>query len=246
MAVRGTPSDDLPAVLATGVPDANMIFVSMSAREPTGRDREYLEWHSLDHRPEQYRIKGLRHSIRVVSTTVCRAVRAATDPSFDAVDHVMTYFFTDTAACDQFGALSQALTGDRRPWRLPSVCSGYFRLRGKVAAPRAVSGADVMPWRPARGLYLLVERGRQSPAALTDVAGVAGVWWFEGGVPPTPKFQDNSGLQLAYCFLDDDPIATGERLRGTLERRWAATDIVPLLAAPFHTLVPFEWDRFLP
>jgi hypothetical protein len=43
----GTPSDELPDVLATGATDVRLVFVSMTAREPDGRDAEYLEWHSL-------------------------------------------------------------------------------------------------------------------------------------------------------------------------------------------------------
>jgi hypothetical protein len=38
-----TPSDQLPAVLATGTTDIRMIFVSMAARESDGRDAAYLE-----------------------------------------------------------------------------------------------------------------------------------------------------------------------------------------------------------
>jgi hypothetical protein len=66
--LTGTASDELPEVLATGATDIRTIFVSMSAREPDGRDADYIAWHSLDHRPEQYRLAGIRHSIRVVST----------------------------------------------------------------------------------------------------------------------------------------------------------------------------------
>lgn len=246
LVLPGTPSDQLPAVLATGVPDVSMIFASMSARESSGRDAEYLEWHSLDHRPEQYRIAGLRHSIRLVSTPACRAARASSDARYDAVDHVMTYFFADGAALDQFNALSAALGGERRPFRLPSVDANYFRVAGKVAAPRAIAGADVVPWRAALGVYLIVEQGTESPAALVDVPGVAGIWWHVGGAPLMPGFHDNTGLQLAYCFLDDDPVATAERLRAPLQQRWATRKVTPLLAAPFHVLVPFEWNRYLP
>jgi hypothetical protein len=236
MNLPGTASDDLPAVLATGATDVAMIFVSMVARDPDGRDAQYLEWHSLDHRPEQYRLKGLRHSLRLVSTSACRGVRAFSDPRYHSVDHVMTYFFADGAAVDQFSALSTALGGERRPFRLPTVHAGYFGLAGKVAARRAIAGADVIPWRPARGVYLLVEQGVQSPIALTDIAGVAGIWWHT----------DKSGVQLTYCFLDDDPVQTAQRLRTPLEQRWAAGTVKPLLAAPFQVLVPFEWDRYLP
>lgn len=242
----GTASDDLPAVLATGSTDIRAIFLSMSARDTDGRDAQYLEWHSLDHRAEQHRIAGLRHSLRVISTPTCRAARLASDARFDAVDHVMTYFFTADAAFEQFNALSAALGGERRPFRLPSVYANYFHLAGKLAARRAVAGADVIPWRPARGIVLLVEQGDASPAPLVDTDGVAGLWWHTGGTPPVANFADNSGLQVTYCFTDADPIQTARELRASLERRWSAGNVVPLLAAPFHTLVPFEWGRYLP
>jgi hypothetical protein len=246
MTLPGTASDDLPAVLATGVTDARMIFLSMSAREPEGRDAEYLEWHSLDHRPEQYRVAGLRHSVRLVSTPACRAARSHSDPHYGAVDHVMTYFFAEGAALDQFNALSAALGGARRPFRLPSVYAGYLRLAGMIAARRAIAGADVIPWRPARGVYLIVEQGAQSPAPLVDIAGVAGIWWHQGGTSPAPGFKDNTGLQVTYCFLDEDPVETAQRLRQPVEQRWEAGAAIPLLAGPFYTLVPFDWNRYLP
>ena len=89
--LEGTPSDQLPDVLVTGSTDVRMAFISLSAREPDGRDADYIAWHSLDHRPEQYRLAGLRNSLRLVSTPACRAVRAASDSHYDAVDHVMGY-----------------------------------------------------------------------------------------------------------------------------------------------------------
>jgi hypothetical protein len=250
----GTPSDQLPAVLATGRTDINTIFVSMAAREPAGRDADYLAWHSLDHRPEQYRIAGIRHSLRLVSTPACRALRACSAGRFDAVDHVMTYFFTADAAFEQFNQLSAALGGERRPFRLPTVEAGYLRLAGMVASPHAIAGADVMPWRPARGVYLLVEEmlsaqgspDALSPTALAGLPGVAGIWWHRGGVPPLSGFRDNSGLLLTYCFLDEDPLQVAGQMFDPLRARWAGGAVRPLLAAPFQLPVPFEWDRHLP
>jgi len=246
MRLPGTPSDVLPQVLATGATDVRRIFVSMSTREPNGRDAEYLEWHSLDHRAEQYRVAGLRHSLRLISTPACRGTRAFSGSRFHAVDHVMTYFFAEDAALDQFNALSIALGGERRPFRLPSVYAGYLNLAGKVAARRAIAGADVIPWRPTLGVYLLVEEGAQSPQPLAEVEGVAGVWWHDGGKPPMDGFNDTSGVRFAYFFLDEDPIAVAERLRPVLKDRWGRGEGTPLFAAPFHTLVPFEWNRYLP
>src|SRR5579871_5027779 len=102
--LAGTPSDQLPDVLATGKTDIQVAFISLSAREPGGRDAEYIEWHSLDHRPEQFRLNGLRHALRLVSTPGCRASRAASTSEFDAVDHVMTYLFASADAFPAFGA----------------------------------------------------------------------------------------------------------------------------------------------
>src|SRR5262245_33385874 len=66
--LKGPPSDELPSVLATGQTNVRFVYISFSARDPNGRDAEYIEWHSLDHRPEQYRLPELRNSLRIVST----------------------------------------------------------------------------------------------------------------------------------------------------------------------------------
>ena len=156
----GTPSDQLPDVLATGATDVRFAFISMSAREPGGRDAEYLEWHSLDHRPEQHRLAGLRQSLRIVSTPACRAARAASVTEYDAADHVMTYLFNDAEALPGFNDLGAALAaGGRMPLRLPTVAFMTANLAGTMATPSAVAGADVIPWRPAHGVYLMIERG---------------------------------------------------------------------------------------
>lgn len=150
MHLEGTPSEELPDVLATGESAARYAFISLSARHPEGRDADYIAWHSLDHRPEQYRLAQLCNALRLVSTPACRNARAASIGRFDDVDHVMTYMFTDVGGIAGFNALGGALNvGGRMPIRLPSV--GYMTadLAGKAAAPRAVAGADVIPWRPA-------------------------------------------------------------------------------------------------
>lgn len=245
--LQGTPSDELPDVLATGASDIGFAFISLSAREPDGRDGEYLAWHSLDHRPEQHRLAGLRNSMRLVSTPACRAARAASVDRFDAADHVMTYLFTDPGPVPLFNDLGRALhEGGRMPIRLPSVEFLVGDLAGKRASRQAVAGADVIPWRPAQGVYLMIERGHASADSFADVPGVAGVWWYHGSLAPEPYSTDGRGLQITYCYLDGDPVDTAQRLREPLARRWASDGVDGLLAAPFYTVVPFEWDRHLP
>lgn len=244
----GTPSDEVPGILAAGRSGVSAMFVSMSERHPEGRDADYLEWHSLDHRPEQHRMAALRASLRLVSTPACRAARAAGTERYDAVDHVMTYFFADAGALGVFLDLSLALRGaGRTPYLLPLVERGVFGVEGTHASERVKVGADVLPWWPARGVFIMVEQGGADPVALTEMAGVAGAWWAGGVAVGEPHATaDHSGLQLTYLFLDGDPAETGERLRPLLDARWADGAVAPLLAAPFHSLVYHEWDRYLP
>jgi hypothetical protein len=244
----GTPSDQVPAMLATGRTDVTALYVSLSARHPHGRDADYLEWHALDHRPEQHRLASLRASFRLVSTPACRAARAASDKRYDDADHMMNYLFADAAGLRHFNQLNLAMAeAGRTPYLLPLVERAVYRLDGLAAAPRIKVGADVLPWWPAKGVYVLIERGAASAASLAEVAGVGGAWW-GGALPMQPPYTTtpNDGLQITYCFLDDDPVATAWRLRPILELRWSASSIAPLFAGPFHTLTPYEWDRYLP
>lgn len=244
----GTASDDCPQILATGRSDVTTVYVSLSKRHPEGLDASYLEWHSLDHRPEQHRMAQLRASFRTVSTPECRSARAASDERYQDADHLQTYFFTDVSAMQSFNDLNIALRdAGRSPYLLPLVERGVYRVDGMAAAPRIRIGADVLLWWPARGTYLIIERGGRSVADLLDVPGVGGALW-GAAMPLEPPFatRDNSGLHVSYLFLDDDPVKVAERLRPRLEQRSSITGSAPLLAAPFHNLVAYEWDRYLP
>jgi hypothetical protein len=244
----GTPSDDVTEVLATGRTEVSTIFVSMSARHPGGDDLEYLEWHCYDHRPEQYRLRGLRGSLRLVSTPECRDARIVSDERYDEADHVMTYLFTEVGALREFSDLGAALHDvGRIPYLLPMVERAVYGLEGMAAAPRIKIGADVLPWWPATGVLLLIERGHAPASALAEVPGVAGAWWATGvSVEGRDSGADHSELQLTYCFLDDAPALAAQRLRPVLQARWEDHGVVPLLAAPFYVLDPSEPDRYLP
>jgi len=97
-----------------------------------------------------------------------------------------------------------------------------------------------------QGVYLLLERGDAPPDPLLAVDGVAGVW------SATPLDVDArlasapAGQNITYCFLDDDPLSTAERLGPVLSSRWDRGGVEPLLAAPFYLVVPHQWDRYVP
>lgn len=247
MQLPGTPSDDVADVRAAGNGDVTTLFVSMATRHPDGADADYLRWHTLDHRPEQHRLSAVRASLRLVSTPGCRSARAASRDPYGAIDHVMTYFFTDPGGMPSFLALAEALIGaGRKLPLLPPVERGIYRVEDKAAAPRVKVGADVLPWWPIRGAYLLLEANASAPKNLTEVDGVAGVWSATSQSVDARLASAPAGQTLSYCFLDEDPVPTAERLRPVLEKRWSDDGIEALLAAPFHVVVPYQWDRYVP
>jgi hypothetical protein len=243
----GTPSDQVADVLATGNGGITTLFVSMATRHPDGADAEYLRWHTLDHRPEQHRLSAVRASLRLVSTPECRSARAVSRDPYDAIDHVMTYFFTDQSGMTGFLELAKGLIGaDRKLPLLPPVERGIYRVENKVAATRVKIGSDVLPWWPVRGAYLVLEHAASAPTQLTDVDGVAGVWSAASQSVDARLASAPAGQTISYCFLDQDPVSVAGRLRPVLEKRWSDGDIEPLFAAPFYTVVPYEWDRYVP
>jgi len=243
----GTPSDEVADVLATGQGDIATLFVSMARRHPDGADAEYLRWHTLDHRPEQHRLSAVRASLRLVSTPACRAARAASRDPYDDIDHVMTYFFRDQSGMTGFLELAKALSNaDRKLPLLPPVERGIYQVEGKAAAARVKVGADVLPWWPVRGMYVLLEANASAPTELTEVDGVAGVWSGTSQAVDARLASAPAGQTISYCFLDEDPVQTAERLRPVLEKRWSDNGVEPMFAAPFYTVVPYEWDRYVP
>jgi hypothetical protein len=219
----------------------------MATRHPDAADAQYLRWHTLDHRPEQHRLTSVRASLRLVSTPACRAARATSHQRFDAVDHVMTYFFTDASGLASFLELAAALTkAGRKLPLLPPVERGVYDVQSKASAPRVKIGADVLPWWPALGVYLLLESGAKAATELTGVEGVAGVWSLASQPVDKRIASAHQGQVLTYCFLDDDPVSTAERLRPVLTTRWQDSGVEPFLAAPFHPVVPHEWNRYVP
>ena len=65
---------------------------------------------------------------------------------------------------DPFLELSKALGGaGRKLPLLPPVERGIYEVKEKAAAPRVKIGADVLPWWPARGVYVLLEADASAP-----------------------------------------------------------------------------------
>jgi hypothetical protein len=229
---------------------------SLSASSDSGDDLPYLEWHQLDHMPEQYQIPGMLYAHRWASTPACRAARAVETERFAPTNHVVHYLFGEpvAAAIDDWFRLGAHLHRvNRFPHTLPAVMLAAGEVVAGHAAPSALVTAEVVPYRPNRGMYLVVELPddpAEPPAwapehveRLLDLDGVAGMWTFvRSGVRPD-RF-DGTGYSITVCYLDEDPVEVAKPIAALFAERWEQTPTTPELAAPFMTMRAWEWDRF--
>jgi hypothetical protein len=238
-------------------------FFSISHHAASGDDRPYLAWHQMDHMPEQYQLPGLLLGQRWASTARCREVRAAAVDDWALVGHVVCYLMGNPVdeTLDEFFTLGRHLAElGRMPLSLPPQYRGGLRLLDTVASPGALVSAEVVPFRPHRGVYVLVDepdRSVDQDAALqrihTDVLptlagvpGVAGAWSY--ATTPSirrPMFSDGS-LRIIVCYLDEDPATVGGRLSPVVDRLWSTSPSRLVLAAPFESVVALDLDRFGP
>jgi len=238
-------------------------FFSLSRHSLTGDDRPYLDWHQMDHMPEQYQLPGLVLGQRWASTPACRAVRAAEVDEWSLVDHVVCYQMGNPLddTIDEFLALGRHLAElGRFSQSLPSHYRGALRLLEAQASPRALVSSAVVPFRPHRGVYFLVEEptddADQDPflqrmhveilPELVAVGGVAGAWSY--GTTPSirrPMFTDGR-YRMTLCYLDEDPATVGARLAPVVARAWAGAPARLVLAAPYESMMRWDWNRFGP
>lgn len=237
-------------------------FFSLSGTSPSGDDREYLAWHQLDHMPEQYQLPGLIHGHRWASNGACHAARVVAAGAFGDVHHVVLYLMGEPVqqTLDDFFDLGGRLAElGRFRNDLPRRFLGALQLLEARASPRVLVSAEVVPYRPNRGIYLIVEqpseRGRldayvrwrhaQHLPRLLATPGVAGAWAFATSARYRRDRCTEGDFRITVCYLDADPAATARELRPLMEEAWRDAPVTPLLAAPFESLVPWVWDAQL-
>lgn len=231
-------------------------FVSFTEITDPGQHRAYNEWHQLDHLPEQFPLPGIAFGQRWVSTPACRAARSASGERLDPVHYFTLYLMTEPleATLTDFASLGRRLHDvGRFHLHRRARLSGPLAVVAAAAAPRVLVSAEAVPYRPNRGVYVVVAPAVQAvqldPSDVLDVDGVAGVWTFgplEVGRTPEPSRGDASAHHVTVCYLDEEPLAVVPRLEPRLARRWADGVAAPLLAGPFETILPWHWDWFEP
>jgi hypothetical protein len=232
-------------------------FFSFTPPAPPDDDGSYLRWHLLDHMPEQYQLPGIQLAQRYIADGDYLNSRIAGAGKLEEIGNVVNYLIGDPVqqTLDDFMELGPRLAERGRfPQRRPSLQIRMPALLSWYASPVALVGAEVVPFRPHRGILLIVEEpmdGRPAewlqwlhtdhyPAVL-DVPGVAGVWMY--GSTNTWKLHpatQGDPQYITVIYLDDDPLTVSKVLAPQLQKRWTSGAVRPLFAGPLRTMIQWE------
>ena len=231
-------------------------FFSLTAAED---DDDYLRWHLLDHMPEQFRIPGIQHGLRYIADERTVAARVAGDGPLADIGGVANYLMGAPvqATYDAFVALGRELAdAGRYPRVKPSLGLQMRALLCTEAAPRVLVSPEVVPWRPHRGVVLVIEApvvddaqawlewlgwlGAHHHPAVLDVAGVAGIWQYGSTTAWRTAPRHAAPGWTTVIYVDDDPSTVAGELATLLEERWADGTVRPLFAGPMRSMVTWE------
>jgi hypothetical protein len=237
-------------------------FFSFTEITDPGEHHAYNEWHQLDHMPEQYPLEGLAFGQRWVSTPACAKARVVSEAPLDATHYMTLYLMTDPVDRTlrefyELGGRLRALGRFHRHRR--SRLSGPLRVLDTAAAPRVLVSAEAVPYRPNRGVYVVVEEPRDRAALddytrwlhvehhdrLLDVPGVAGLWTFSTSAAFRDHPWDTGDRRITVLWLDGEPLAVASKIDEADNARRAYDDTTHVMfSGPLETIVPWEWDWF--
>lgn len=233
---------------------------SLTAPAPPDDDGGYLRWHLLDHMPEQYQLPGIVHGLRWIADGDYLNHRIAAHGPLGEVGNAVHYLVSDPVeeTFDDFVALGRALRENGRfPVTRPSLQVAGLRLLQWQSSPHALVSPEVVPFRPHRGVLLIVEEATDARPnewlqwlrvehypALLAVPGTAGAWTFgsSSGWSHLPQGWRRDHQYITVVYLDDDPLATTDAVAHLIEERWRSTAVRPVFAGPLRTMV--SWDAW--
>jgi hypothetical protein len=244
--------------MIVGVTRVSAGVFSLTPASPPDDDGSYLRWHLLDHMPEQYSLPGIVHGQRWTADGDYPDHRIVATPPLDDLGGVVNYLLGEPVqqTYDDFLALGAHLADvGRYPQRRRSLELRLLELLRCDAAPSALVSPEVVPFRPHRGVVLILEEIASEPGEwldwlvathlpeLLDMPGVAGAWTYRS--TDRWQVQDNwlRTPQLGtVVYLDDDPLAVTRALASLVEQRWASGAVRPVFAGPLRTMM--SWDAW--
>jgi hypothetical protein len=230
---------------------------SLTPATPPDEDGSYLRWHLLDHMPEQYQLPGIVHGLRWIADGDYVDHRLAAHGPLGEVGNAVHYLVSDPVeeTFDDFVALGRTLRDNGRfPISRPSLQVAGLRLLQWQSAPHALISAEVVPFRPHRGILLIVEEptdGRSNDwlqwlhaehyPALLAAPGTAGAWTFGSTTAwQIPRGWRTDHQYITVVYLDDDPLTVTDSLAPLIEERWRSAAVRPVFAGPLRTMISWE------
>jgi hypothetical protein len=230
---------------------------SLTAAAPPDDDGGYLRWHLLDHMPEQYQLPGIVHGLRWIADGDYLDHRFAADGPLGEVGNAVHYLVSDPVeeTFDDFVALGRTLRDNGRfPVARPSLQVAGLCLLQWQSAPHALISAEVVPFRPHRGILLIVEEpaeGRSNEwlqwlhtehyPALLATPGAAGAWTFGSTTAwQIPRGWRTDHQYITVVYLDDDPLIVTVAMAPLIEERWRSAAVRPVFAGPLRTMISWE------
>lgn len=232
-------------------------FFSFTPPAAPDDDGSYLRWHLLDHMPEQYQLPGIQLALRYIADGEYLTSRIASSGHLEEVGNVVNYLVGDPVqqTHDDFMQLGRRLAElGRFPEVRPSLQLRMPALLRWSGAPQALVSAEVVPFRPHRGVVVIVEEPLSDDVgawlqwlhtehypALLSTPGTAGAWMY--GSTSTWNLHPVTQGDPQYTtvvYLDDDPLEVTKALTPVLEERWRTGAVRPLFAGPLRTMIQWE------
>jgi hypothetical protein len=232
-------------------------FFSLTPHAPPGDEDGYLRWHLLDHMPEQYQLPGIQLAMRYIADGPLADARIAADGPLAELGNVVNYLVGEPVQQTHvdFMELGRRLSDmGRFPVRRPSIQVRMPALLRWYASPRVQVSAEVVPYRPHRGIVLLVEEPTgehpwewlqwlhaELHPALLGIPGVAGVWMYgDTGTWTLHRTCQGDPQFTTVVYCDEDPLTVAAALAAPLEERWSGGAVRPLFAGPLRTMIDWE------
>jgi hypothetical protein len=231
---------------------------SLTAAAPP--DSDYLRWHLLDHMPEQYQLPGIVHGLRWIADGDYPASRIAAHGPLGEIGNVVHYLVSDPVreTLEDFVALGRDLRENgRMPAMRPLLQIAGPRLLQWHSAPQALVSAEVVPFRPHRGVLLILEEPvepgdrpdqwlewlhAEHYPALLATPGTAGAWMFGSTTAwdPAPRGWQTNLQYTTVVYLDGEPLTATAALAPIVAERWRSAAVRPLFAGPLHSMISWE------
>jgi hypothetical protein len=135
-------------------------FFSLTPPAPLGDDGSYLRWHLLDHMVEQYQLPGIQYALRYIADGDYLTSRILATGHLEDVGNVVNYLVGDPVqqTHEDFMQLGPRLSEmGRFPEVRPSLQLRMPALLHWYAAPQAQISPEVVPFRPHRGVVVIIE-----------------------------------------------------------------------------------------